>query len=193
MVTTCGPNLTASKIRRVCGDCCMRRYRVDPAYGIPAGTPPICLDSGTNLVRAASSFVTAAAANAAFVGFCNETFNPGEDHLVWVYTCGWVEMELGTAAAVAVGDWFKLTASGGHVLDNIVIPENGELGDGIFEAVEACWCETAWTPRDNCPDDIGAEADTSPTPAPTDQMTQRTVILAFGDCYARAPYIYIPN
>lgn len=187
MPTTCGPNVTASRIRRICGDCCLRRYRVDPTWGIPIGTPPLCMDAITGLVRPASSYVTAAAANGAFIGFANEWFPPGEDHTVWVATCGWVEMELLTAAAVAVGDGFILTADHSLVRDQYVMPAG--QADPIFWAVEACWCENAWVKRDVCLATAGAPDDTSSTPVPTDQMTQRTVILQWGDCCKSSVYV----
>lgn len=189
---TCGPNVTASRIRRVCGDCCLRRYRVDPTYGIPAGTPPLCVDPTSNMVRPASSFVNEEAANPAFVGFSNEYFPPGEDHLVWVHTCGWVEMELETPAAVAVGDRFKLTDDDTNVSNSIVVPEDEQALDGIFEAVEACWCEAAWTKRAECLTDVPEADDLSPTDAPEDQITQRTVILQFGSCCRRQEIDYGP-
>lgn len=205
MPTTCLPNLTASKLRRVCGDCCLRRYRVDPLWGIPEGVPPLFLEVATGLIRPYSSFtsftnvlIALAAGNIEFVGFSSEWFPPGEDHLVWVYTCGWVEMRIVdyttailTPTAVETGDAFYF-----GVADAQGTPDNDSVVSGpspYFKAVESCWCQNDWVKRANCLVDPPAANNTSPMVAleaaqiTPDRILQSTVILQFGNCCQAQP------
>lgn len=177
--TSCGVNLTHSKIRRACGDCCLRRYRVDPTWGIPVGTPPLSFDATTGMVRPWSSYTTLATAMDNFVGFSYEWFPPGEDHLVWVVTCGWVEMELDTPATVMTGDKF-IGVDEGAISDSLVTAETLQVA-GIFTAVESCFCQADWVHRVNCPAAPPAANNTSPATI-GDQAVQKTVLLQFGGC-----------
>ena len=158
----------------------MRKYRVDPYWGIPAGTPPLCHDPATGYVRPFSSYTTIGAVIDHFVGFSNEWFPPGEDHLVWVFTCGWVEMWLNGAQTVNVGDKF-IPVDVGAISNNQVQPETLQV-PGIFTAVENCWCQNSWVHRLSCPVAAEAADDTSETSKSSELMEQRTVILQFGDC-----------
>lgn len=181
--TSCGPNLTANKLRRTCGDCCMQRFRVDPTWGIPPGVPPLSIDATTGLVRPFSSYTTLGTAMATFIGFSNEWFPPNEDHLVWVHLCGWVEMQLSVPAVVRTG-WKYIPVDSGAISDYLAVRETIMVA-GIWTAVDQCWCENDWVPRLNCPPAVIPAADVSPITAGLitgDYITQRTVMLQFGDC-----------
>ena len=194
MPMTCGPNLTASRLRRICGDCCMRKFRVDPEWGIPEGTPPLILDGTTGLVRPASSFETLAGLWAmganSFVGFSSEWFAPGEDHLVWVYTCGWVEMSIGDVnggagtAVVSPGDEYMIGFDDDDTPSNVYAIPWASIPNATttFWAVEGCYCQNDWVHRVRCVEDPPDANNTSPTRSASDQVTQRTVILQFGRC-----------
>lgn len=183
------PNLTAQKLRRKGGDVSMRQYQVDPHWGIPEGQPPLSVDSVTGLVRPFSSFVTRTPAVAGFVGFADDTFPPGENHSVWVYTEGWVEMLLDVAAEVLAGDYFEpllITATTpDHVSDDTVTASTAADANAIFRAVKSCICNPFFDPV-SCPDPVPVAVDVSPT-AVISRQTQRTVLLYFNTQCCMAP------
>lgn len=176
------PNLTNQKLRRTGGDCYMRQYQIDPYWGIPAGQPPLALDTTTGLVRPFSSFNTLATAVDNFVGFAWDYFVPGEKHSVWVITQGWFEMKLATPQEVIAGDKFKsvlITATPNYVSDDTVEPASGPSDTlAIFTAVKSCICNPFFDPV-SCPGDVPVASDLSPTAA-ISRQTQKTVLLSFG-------------
>lgn len=182
MPSTLPLNLTGNKIRRVGDGTDMRRYRVDPAFGVPAGSPPMWLDPTTGLVRPASSAVTLALVCDNFVGFTEQVFSAGEDHVVQISTKGWVEMKLATPAEVIPGQIYKfVTATDG--VDTWVSDDTVDLVTDleldtcqIFKVVESCEC--ALGERLTCPPAAAGPVDISPTSAPT-RPVQRTVLLAW--------------
>lgn len=177
MFPTAAPNLTGSKIRRRGAANAIRRYQIDPYWGLPEGTPPLAVDPTTNLVRPFSSFVTLATAIDNFVGFSEEYFPPGENHWIWVNLEGIVELQLQTPAIITEGDYYTGVAVGGSVSDYLVVPTIANAV-GIFRAVMSCECQPAFEPA-FCPDPVPDAADVSPTAAGADRQTQRTVFLYF--------------
>lgn len=183
------PNLTAQKLRRTGPDTSMMQFQVDPYWGIPAGQPPLSLDATTGLVRPFSSFVTRTAAVPGFVGFATDTFPPGENHSVWVYTEGWVEMLLDTPQEVIAGSyWEPLLVTApvpDHVSDDTVTASTEADVNAIFRAVKSCLCNPFFEPV-SCPGDIPDAVDVSPTVALTRQ-TQRTVLLYYNTHCCMSP------
>lgn len=182
MASTFPVNLTGNKIRKVGDEIDFRKFRVDPAFGIPAGGTPMWLDPTTGLVRPASSAVTLALVCDNFVGFTEQTFVPGECHVVQINRKGWVEMKLATPAAVIPGQTYKfLTVTVGldtFVSDDTValVADQGTDTCQIFSVVESCECNC--NDRVECPSAAAGPVDVSPTSAPT-RPVQRTVLLAW--------------
>lgn len=191
------PNLTGLKLRRTGGDCELIQCQVDPYWGIPPGQPPMCLDPTTKLLRPFSSYQTVATAAADFVGFCKETFVPGESHSVWVYTSGWVEMKLLVAAEVVAGDYYKPTlidAATDYVSDDTLEVADMDLDAddlptdraiALFRVVKSCVCQP-FSERVTCPGTVPVALDESPTDAIT-RETQRTALFSFGLGSQRPP------
>lgn len=168
-------NLTDLKVRRQdATGVYMRRYQVDPYWGIPEGQPPLLMDPTTGLVRPFSSCTTVAFAADNFVGFCNEWVPPGEERSVWVVQKGWVEFKLETPAAVKAGDIYKPIVVSGAVSDDTVNPV--ETLYGIFKAVYDCPCQPSYD-RATCLGAVPAANNTSPTSAT--RNTVRTAVFLF--------------
>lgn len=174
-------NLTDLKVRR--SDATgvhMKRYQVDPHWGIPEGQPPLFQDPTTGLVRPFSSAVTRSTATDNFVGFCNEWVPPGETRSVWVQEKGWVEFKLAAPAAVKAGDKYKpvvVSGSPNHVSDDTVEVASGPSDtDAIFTAVYDCPCQPSYD-RATCLGAVPVASDVSPTSAT--RNTVRTAVFLF--------------
>lgn len=179
----CGVNLTSNKVRMTCGTCGLRKYQLDPSWGIPVGGIPMFQDPSTHLIRPASSAVSLSLVCDNFRGFATEIFPPGECHMVQVASSGWVEMKLLTPQIVYPGQLFKFTTETDGVLtwvsNDFVEPADDADDCAVLTAVKGCVCGCDGKPL-VCPPTPAAPANTSPYDTDLlNRATQRTVLLAW--------------